>query len=58
MTITGGANVFPAEAECALAEHHDSADFVVRLTGPRVDVGTDRRLYLVTPDLFHYFPDR
>jgi bile acid-coenzyme A ligase len=29
MIITGGANVFPAEVECALAEHHDIADVVV-----------------------------
>ena len=29
MIITGGANVFPAEVECALAEHDDIADVVV-----------------------------
>jgi bile acid-coenzyme A ligase len=29
MIITGGANVFPAEVECALAEHPDIADVVV-----------------------------
>jgi bile acid-coenzyme A ligase len=29
MIITGGANVFPAEVECALAEHNDIADVVV-----------------------------
>jgi bile acid-coenzyme A ligase len=29
MIITGGANVFPAEVECALAEHEDIADVVV-----------------------------
>ncbi len=29
MIITGGANVFPAEVECALAEHDNIADVVV-----------------------------
>ena len=29
MIVTGGANVFPAEVECALAEHDDIADVVV-----------------------------
>ena len=29
MIITGGANVFPAEVECALTEHDDIADVVV-----------------------------
>jgi bile acid-coenzyme A ligase len=29
MIVTGGANVFPAEVECALAEHPDIADVVV-----------------------------
>ncbi|MBV8179419.1 MAG: AMP-binding protein [Mycobacterium sp.] len=29
MIITGGANVFPAEVECALAEHDDIVDVVV-----------------------------
>ncbi len=29
MIITGGANVFPAEVECALVEHDDIADVVV-----------------------------
>jgi bile acid-coenzyme A ligase len=29
MIITGGANVFPAEVECALAEHDNVADVVV-----------------------------
>jgi bile acid-coenzyme A ligase len=29
MIITGGANVFPAEVECALIEHDDIADVVV-----------------------------
>ncbi len=29
MIITGGANVYPAEVECALVEHHDIADVVV-----------------------------
>lgn len=29
MIITGGANVFPAEVECALADHDDIADVVV-----------------------------
>lgn len=29
MIITGGANVFPAEVECALAEHDDIADVVI-----------------------------
>ena len=29
MIITGGANVFPAEVECALAEHDGIADVVV-----------------------------
>ena len=29
LIITGGANVFPAEVECALAEHDDIADVVV-----------------------------
>ena len=29
MIISGGANVFPAEVECALAEHGDIADVVV-----------------------------
>jgi bile acid-coenzyme A ligase len=29
MIITGGANVFPAEVECALAEHDAIADVVV-----------------------------
>lgn len=36
MIITGGANVFPAEVECALAEHDDIADVVViGLSDPR-----------------------
>jgi bile acid-coenzyme A ligase len=36
MIITGGANVFPAEVECALAEHDDIADVVViGLTDPK-----------------------
>ncbi len=35
MIITGGANVFPAEVECALAEHDDIVDVVViGLTDP------------------------
>jgi bile acid-coenzyme A ligase len=29
MIVTGGANVFPAEVECALAEHEGIADVVV-----------------------------
>ena len=29
MIVTGGANVFPAEVECALVEHDDIADVVV-----------------------------
>lgn len=36
MIITGGANVFPAEVECALAEHDDIVDVVViGLSDPR-----------------------
>jgi bile acid-coenzyme A ligase len=36
MIITGGANVFPAEVECALAGHEDIADVVViGLADPR-----------------------
>jgi bile acid-coenzyme A ligase len=44
MIITGGANVFPAEVECALAEHDDIADVVViGLSDP----GWGRRVHAV-----------
>jgi bile acid-coenzyme A ligase len=44
MIITGGANVFPAEVECALAEHDDIVDVVVI---GLADPGWGRRVHAV-----------